>query len=170
MEWTDNKKKWFVLKVFFIQSGAWALDKSFTRPSFFLYFWEIKKKRSHWPGGQSDPSQIPRLYNCYNLCPCARRAHVGKCGPRVRVQVLQYSGSGTSGMVVLRFTTLFARDRHWRNPRKKNNRERSNKKSAGVSALAGLVPRKMAEARQSVSTLIRNRTHIAQLSATYLNH
>ena len=119
MEWTDNKKKWFVLKVFFIQSGAWALDKSFTRPSFFLYFWEIKKKRSHWPGGQSDPSQIPRLYNCYNLCPCARRAHVGKCGPRVRVQVLQYSGSGTSGMVVLRFTTLFARDRHWRNPRKK---------------------------------------------------
>ena len=58
------------------QSWAWSL----TRPSFFLYFREIRNKRSHWPqwpGGQS----APRLYNCYNLCPCARPAHVDECWP-----------------------------------------------------------------------------------------
>ena len=61
------------------QPGVWALEKSIMRPSFFLYFREIRKKRSHWPGGQS----APRLYNCYNLCPCARPAHVGdsECWP-----------------------------------------------------------------------------------------
>ena len=71
----------------------------------------------------------------------------GRVRARARVQVLQNSGSR---MVVLRFTTLSARDRHWRNPRKKNYRERSNIKSARVSALTGSVPRKMAEARQIV--------------------
>ena len=39
-----------------------------------------------------------------------------------------------------------------------------------VSGLTGSVPRKMAEAWQSVSTLIRNQTHIAQLTATNFNH
>ena len=43
----------------------------------FLYFREIRKNRSHRPGGQS----APRLCNRYNLCPCARPAHVGECGP-----------------------------------------------------------------------------------------
>ena len=43
-----------------------SLNKVSVEPSFFLYFpWEIRKKRSHWPGGQS----APRLYYCYNLCP-----------------------------------------------------------------------------------------------------
>ena len=59
------------------QPGAWALEKSLTRPSLFLYFREIRKKRSHWPDGQS----APWLYNRYNLCLCARPAHVGECGP-----------------------------------------------------------------------------------------
>ena len=58
-------------------SLGWALEESRTRPSFFLYFREVRNKRSHWPGGQS----APRLYNRYNLCPCARPAHVGECGP-----------------------------------------------------------------------------------------
>ena len=82
------------------------------------------------------------------------------------VQVLQNSASL---MVLLRFTTLPARDHSWRNPRKKKYRERSNKKSACVSAPTGLVPRKMAEAWQSVSALFRNQTHDARLSATHLN-
>ena len=43
----------------------------------FLYFREIRKKRSYRPGGQS----APRLYNRYNHCPCARPAHVGECWP-----------------------------------------------------------------------------------------
>ena len=43
----------------------------------FLYFREIRKKRSQWPGGQS----AQRLNNSYNLCPFARPAHVGECGP-----------------------------------------------------------------------------------------
>ena len=47
------------------------------RPSFFLHFQEIRKKWSHWPGGQS----TPRRYNYYNLCPCARPSHVGECWP-----------------------------------------------------------------------------------------
>ena len=47
--------------------------ESLTRPSFFLYFWEIRQKRIHWPGSQP----ALRLYNSYNLCPCARPAHVG---------------------------------------------------------------------------------------------
>ena len=89
----------------------------------------------------------------------------GRVRARALVQVLQNSGSR---MVVLRFTTLSARDRHWRNPRKKNYRERSNIKSARVSALTGSVPRKMAEAQQRVSALFRIRTHVARLTATSL--
>ena len=77
----------------------------------------------------------------------------GQVLARALVQVLQNSGSQ---VVVLRFTTLSAQDRHWRNPRKINYRECSNIKRARVSALTGSVPRKMAEALQSVSALIRN--------------
>ena len=69
------------------------------RLSFFLYFRETMKKRSHLPGGQS----TPRLYNRYNLCPCARPAHVGRLWAGARIQILQNSASR---MVVLRFTTL----------------------------------------------------------------
>ena len=94
----------------------------------------------------------------------------GQVLARARVQVLQNSGSR---MVVLRFTTLSARDRHWRNPRKKNYRERSNIKSVRVSALTGSVPRKMAERRQKVSAPCGNRTKVARqwprLSATHIN-
>ena len=68
-------QRWHVFGV--AQSGTWALKKSLMRPSFLLYFWEVRKKRSHWPGCQSAPS----FYNSYNFCPCARHAHVGKCGP-----------------------------------------------------------------------------------------
>ena len=56
----------------------------------------------------------------------------GRVLARARVQVLQNSASR---MVVLRFTTLSARDCHWRNPRKINYREHSNIKSARVRAL-----------------------------------
>ena len=49
-----------------------ALEKSLTsyETLFFLYFQEIRNKRSHWPAGQS----AWLLYNCHNLCPCARPA------------------------------------------------------------------------------------------------
>ena len=50
-----------------ITCRAWALVKSLTRPSLFLYFREIRNKLSHWPGSQS----APRLYNHYNLYLCA---------------------------------------------------------------------------------------------------
>ena len=72
--------------------GAWALEKSLMRPSFFLYLQEIRKKRRHWYGCQS----ALRLYNRHNLCPCARPAHMGESEPCGReqawVQVLQNSG------------------------------------------------------------------------------
>ena len=67
--WSDGRQSW-----------AWALKKSLMRPSFFsiiVYFREIRNKLSHWPGCQS----AQRLYNSYNLCPCARPSHVGKCWP-----------------------------------------------------------------------------------------
>ena len=35
-----------------VQSRAWTLKKSLTRPSVLLYFREIRKKWCHWPGGQ----------------------------------------------------------------------------------------------------------------------
>ena len=53
---------------------------------------------------------------------------------------------------------------------KKNYRVHSNIKSARVSALTGSVPRKMAEALQSVSALIRNRNKVAKLTVTHLNY
>ena len=59
------------------QCGAWALKKNLYRPSFFLYFREIRKKRSHWP----DDLSASRLYNRNYLCPCARPALVGEWGP-----------------------------------------------------------------------------------------
>ena len=95
--------------------GAWALKKSWTRPLLFLYFREIRKKRSHWPGGQSDL----RLYNSYNLCPLARPAHVGEYGPTAQAQVQVLKKKKGSWMIVLRYTTLSARESYWRNPRKK---------------------------------------------------
>ena len=96
--------------------GAWALKKSLTRPLPFLYFREIRKKRSHWPGGQSDL----RLYNSYNLCPLARPAHVGEYGPTAQAQVQVLKKKKGSWTIVLRYTTLSARESYWRNPRKKN--------------------------------------------------
>ena len=53
--------------------------------------------------------------------------------------------------------------------KKKEYRERSFIKSARVSALTGLVPRKMAEEQKSISVLIRNRTQVDRLSVTHLN-
>ena len=48
--------------------------------------------------------------------PYTRPAHVAESGPRVRLQVLQNSGSR---MFMLRIKTLSSRDRHWRNQRKR---------------------------------------------------
>ena len=88
-------------------------------------------------------------------------AHVGECWPKPEFTLSKTLGG--SQMVVLRFTTLSARDRHWRNPRRKNYREHSNIKSVCVSALGSV--QHMAQALQS-SALIRNRTHVTELSAT----
>ena len=70
------------------QSGAWALQTSLTRPSFFVYFQEFRKKRKH------------------------------KCGPGPghefkfsKTVEVRWSCSQ------LRFTTLSARNCHLRNPR-----------------------------------------------------
>ena len=143
-----------------VQSWAWALEKSLIRPSLFPYFREIRKKRSHWPGGQS----APRPYNSSTL-PMCQASTCGRVLARAQVQVLQNSGSL---MVVSRFTTWSVRDCHWRNPKKKKNyRERSNIKSASVSGLTGSVPRKMADVQQKDSALTRNWTQVNWLTATY---
>ena len=142
------------------------------RPSFFLYFPEIRNKRSNWSGAQSGP----RLYDCYNLCPCPRPA-ARTVLALARVPVLQAS---ESWMVVLRFTTLSARDR-LRSALTKSKKKKIVESTAilkvRVSALTGSVPHKMAysEARQNVSALIRSMmirswTQVAWLTATHLNN
>ena len=149
------------------QPGAWALGKpeSLTRPCFFCIFEK---------SGKIEPNDLA-VSQLRGSKIAVISAHVpgqhmwASLGvlARALVQVLQNSGSR---MVVLRFTTLSARDRHWRNPREFFFRECSNIKSARVGALTGSVPRKMAEALQRVSALIRNQTHVDWLSATSLNH
>ena len=62
------------------QSGAWASENSLRSLRFSCIFEKSGpwNKRSHWPCGQS----APRLYNSYNLCPCAKPAHVSvECWP-----------------------------------------------------------------------------------------
>ena len=59
--------------------GQWALKRSLMKPLYFLYFWDLRNKRSHWTGRCCQPA--PRLYNSYNLCPCARPTQVGECWP-----------------------------------------------------------------------------------------
>ena len=54
----------------------------------------------------------------------------------------------------------------WRNPIKEHYKERSNIKSASVSALTGSVPRKMAEEQQRFSAPRGNRTRAARLWLT----
>ena len=68
---------------FSCQPWAWALKKSLTRPSFFLYFREIRKKQSHWPGSQS----ALRLYNCFNLCPCSPKQWKSDACVRIYISV-----------------------------------------------------------------------------------
>ena len=137
-----------------------SLRKSLTRLSFFLYFRKIRKKTKPltWQSVSSEELSTIAIISA--------NVPVPHMWARARVQVCQNSGSQ---MIVLRFTTLSARNRHWRNPRKKNYRERSNIKSA-VSALTGSLPCNMAEERQRASALIRNRTHITWLCATKFNH
>ena len=94
-----------------------------------------------------------------------------KCGlalARALVQVLQNSASQ---MVVLRFTTLSARDSAWRNPRRKkyDDRVHSNIKTRmSVHWLAQCHANGRGVA--NVSALVRNRTQVVRLSATSFNH
>ena len=115
------------------QSWAWALKKSLTRPSCFLYFREIRNKRSHWPGGRS-AYEAPRLTLAIIS---GFSAHVSG------LHMWASAGQGPSSsspkqwslMVVLRFTTLSAQDCHWENPRRKKlHRGQSNIKSAHCQA------------------------------------
>ena len=60
-EYNQPRRSKDVIGLKWSQSWAWALKKSPIRPSFFLYFREIRGKRSHWPGGQSDLRLYPLL-------------------------------------------------------------------------------------------------------------
>ena len=69
----------------------------------------------------------PRLYIHYNHCSFARMAHLVKCWPRARLQVLKIS---TCRMLILRVTSQSVRDCHsdWGNSSKKYHRECSKTK------------------------------------------
>ena len=133
------------------------------RPSFFLYFREFRKTRSHGPGSQS----APRLYNRYNLCQCARPAHVGKCWPGPEFKFSKTVEVGWLHLDLQLCEREIATDEILE---EEKYIERSNIKSASVSAPTGSVPRKMAKGRQRVSAHCWNRTQVARLSATHLNH
>ena len=82
------------------------------------------------------------LYNHYNLCPCAKPAHVGKCwpGPQSSSSPKQWK---SDGHVYNSCQREIATDKI---QEEENYREHSSIKNACVSALTGSVPRKMAEA------------------------
>ena len=82
---------------------------------------------------------------------------MAESGPLALLQVLPNSGSQIS---ILRLQKKKISHRLWV----------QQYKSAHVSALTGSVPRKMAEGLQRVSAQSWNRTHVAQLTVTCLNH
>ena len=132
-------------------------------PLFFKYFRQFKDKRR--PG--TFAILAPRLCNCLN------HAHVpgqhmwqspgpgpcSKCSKTVEV--------GCSYSELKPCQREIATDEI---QERKNYRERSNIKSARVSALTGSVPRKMATSRQKDSVPFENRTHISRLSTTSVTH
>ena len=103
---------------------------------------------------------------------CARPTHVGDSGASVGPGLSSSSPRQweSDGRVKI-YNSVSARSPLTKS-KKEKIRERSNIKSARVSALTGSVPRKMAEALQRVlalCTVCRNRTHVARLFATSLN-
>ena len=133
----------------------------------FSVFREIRNKLSNWPGGQS----AQRLYNSYNLCPCARPANVGKCwtGPEFKLSKPVEVWWSCYDLQLCQAVSAAERDITTDEiQERKNYRECSNIKNACVSALTGSVSRKMAKALQSVSELIRNQTKVARLTVTHL--
>ena len=70
--------------------------------------------------------------------------------------------------VIPRIRGRAAQDRHWRNPGKKNFRERSNIKSVRASHWQAQFHAKWPK-RQSVSALLRTRTQVAILTVTHLH-
>ena len=132
-------------------------------PLFFKYFRQFKEKLR--PG--TFAILAPRLYNRCN------HAHVpgqhmwqspgpgpaSKCSKRVEV--------GCSYSELISCQREIATDEI---QARKNYRERSNIRSARVSALTGSVPRKMAAAKQKDSAPNGNRTHVSRLYTTSLNH
>ena len=117
-----------VVHVFNINKCQYRLNTYHNMYHTLSVFREIRNKWSHWLGSQSAPIATISANVPYQ--------HIRRVLARARVQVLQNSGSR---MVVLRFTTLSALDRHWQI-------------STHVSALTGSVPSKMAQGLQGFST------------------
>ena len=144
--------------------GCW-LKNPLEWPLFFKYFRPFKEKRR--PG--TFAIFAPRLYNRYN------HAHVP--GPPMWASAGPGPGSKCSKTVEVVCSYSELKPRPCQREiatdeiqEKKNYRERSNIKSARVSALTGSVPRKMAAARAEGSAPCRTRTCVSGLSTTSLNH
>ena len=128
-------------------------------PSFFKYFRQLEEKQR--PG--TFAFLAPRLYNCYNhthvpdpnMCPGPGPGV--KCSKTVEVRC-SYSELKPCQREI---ATDEIQER-------KNYRERSNIKSARVSALTGSVPRKMAAERQKDSAPCGNLTLVTRLSTRAL--
>ena len=79
----------------------------------FSVFSRNQEKRSHWPGGSVEVSQLWGSTIAIIFAYMPGQHMCASSGPD---PILQNSGSQ---MVALRFTTRSARVSHWRNPRKK---------------------------------------------------
>ena len=106
----------------FGQSAGWGLKNSHCWPLLSSIFDNPRKTMGQAPF----VTFALRLYNCYNHAHSPGQHMWPSPGPRARLQSLQNSGSR---MLMLRVKPLSERDRHWRNPRKKNYRKSSNIKA-----------------------------------------
>ena len=118
------------IKYCIYQSGAWALESLLQGLRFLSIFEKSgKSEATNLAVSQLRGSTIAIISG---LVP---GPHTWASAARARVQVLQNSGSRK---VMLRFTTLSARDRYWRNPRKKKLQRAQQYKKRACQCTDGL--------------------------------
>ena len=133
------------------------------RPSFFLYFREIRNKRSHRPGRGSTltiaiiSAHMPGLHIWASAGPGPSSSSPKQWESDGCVKIYNSCQREISTDEI---------------QEEKNYREHSNIKSECqcIDRLSDSVQRKMAMALQSGSASCRNRTHPSRLSTTNLNH
>ena len=141
------------------QPGAWALERSLTRPLIFCIFQKSgKNKTTDLVVSQLWGSTIAII-----------SAHVPVPGQHMWASAgpgFKFSKSVQVGWSCLDLQLCQHKIATDEIQERKNSREHSNIKSTCVSALTCSVPHKMTKAWQRVWAFIRNQIHVTWLSAT----